>query len=46
MINPLEFEWIGDRQSQEKLIEALADSLKAWLQNKLGSQSRTLGHFY
>jgi N-acetylmuramoyl-L-alanine amidase len=32
MINPQEFEWITDRQSQTALVEALADGVTAWLQ--------------
>ncbi|MGK7929232.1 MAG: N-acetylmuramoyl-L-alanine amidase, partial [Spirulina sp.] len=32
MINPTEFEWIVDGQEQEKLADAIADGIVAWLQ--------------
>ena len=32
MINPTEFEWITDSAEQDKLAEAIADSVETWLQ--------------
>jgi N-acetylmuramoyl-L-alanine amidase len=32
MINPWEFEWIADAQEQERLADAIADGIVAWLQ--------------
>lgn len=31
MINPQEFEWVTDGRSQERLADALADGIEAWL---------------
>jgi N-acetylmuramoyl-L-alanine amidase len=31
MINPNEFEWITDRQEQERLADVLADGIQAWI---------------
>ncbi|MGG6295898.1 N-acetylmuramoyl-L-alanine amidase [Leptolyngbya sp. AN02str] len=33
MINPMEFEWIVDEDEQERLAEALADGVVAWIQD-------------
>jgi N-acetylmuramoyl-L-alanine amidase len=34
MINPNEFEWIVNPAEQERLADALADGITAWLQQQ------------
>jgi N-acetylmuramoyl-L-alanine amidase len=38
MINPEEFEWITNYNSQQKLVVTIADGIIAWLNSKTNSQ--------
>ncbi|WP_263971731.1 N-acetylmuramoyl-L-alanine amidase [Leptolyngbya ohadii] len=39
MINPAEFEWITDPQQQERLADALANGIQAWIDSRTSSSS-------